>query len=77
MLCFQQKKSRLDKYEAAAEKLNEDTDIVKFIRIHRLSEFLSQVYLKKHQSAMIPKFKAHSIEENEKGKDNQDGHDLN
>ena len=46
--CFQQRKRRLEKYEAAGEKLSEDTDIVKFIRILRASEFLSKVYLKKH-----------------------------
>ena len=59
--CFQERKLRLERYQEASDKLNNEMDIAELIRSIRASDFVSQVYLKKHQLGLIPNFKEYQI----------------
>ena len=46
--CFKRRMKRLERHESAQEKLSKEMDIVNFIYVRRLSQFLTKMVLEKH-----------------------------
>ena len=47
----------------AQEKLAKETDFFKFLKLLRVTDFMSKVTLKKYQRSLIPYFKKYSLAE--------------
>ena len=56
------RKFRQDRYEKAVKKLNEQIDIVKFVETQRLAEFMSRLFLKPYQRALVQSFQEYQID---------------
>lgn len=48
---------RLERHEEASEKLIEELDVVKYVYVNRIGQFLAKMILKKHQRALVTSFK--------------------
>ena len=53
---FRKRKFESDRYEKAVDKLNQQIDIVKFVETQRLSEFMSKLFMKPYQRALVQSF---------------------
>ena len=61
--CFKRRMKRLERHENASEKLCKEMDIVNFIYVRRLSQFISKMVLDKHQRALVTSFKKYQLED--------------
>ena len=53
---MKKRKHRYERYEKAVDKLNQQIDIVKFVETQRLSEFMSKLFMKPYQRALVQSF---------------------
>ena len=60
---FQKRIERLERHEAASEKLADEIDIVKLLHTLRVGQFTAKLNLKKHQRALVTSFKKYQIED--------------
>ena len=60
---FQRRIERLERHEAASEKLADEIDIVNLLHALRLGQFTAKLNLKKHQRALITSFKKYQIDD--------------
>ena len=60
--CFQRRIKRLERHEAASEKLANEIDIVNFLHAQRIGQFIAKLNLKKHQRALVTSFKKYQID---------------
>ena len=60
---YQKRVKRLERHEAAQEKLGQEVDLVKLLQVHRMVIFIAQLGFKKHQRALISNFKRYQIED--------------
>ena len=54
---------RLQRHEQASEKLAEELDVVKFLYVHRIGQFIAKLMLNKHQRALVTSFKKYQIDD--------------
>mmetsp|Transcript_1272 Transcript_1272/g.1708 ORF Transcript_1272/g.1708 Transcript_1272/m.1708 type:complete len:223 (-) Transcript_1272:408-1076(-) len=54
---------KLERHEAASERLANEIDIVKLLYMQRISSFVSKLVLKKHQRALVTNFKSYQLED--------------
>ena len=54
---FKLRMERLERHKKATEMLADEVNIVKFIYILRIGQFLSKLILKKHQRALVTNFR--------------------
>ena len=54
---FKHRMEKLERHKKASEMLADEIDIVKFIYVLRIGQFLSKLILKKHQRALVTSFK--------------------
>ena len=59
--CFKRRLNRINRYEDASERLENELDIVKLVKSMRILDFIARVVLKKHHRALVPHFKKHLI----------------
>ena len=60
---FQKRIERLERHEAASEKLADEIDIVKLLHTLRVGQFTAKLNLNKHQRALVTSFKKYQIED--------------
>ena len=49
--------AKLERHEAASERLANEIDIVKLLYVQRIGQFIAKLILKKHQRALVTNFK--------------------
>ena len=54
---------KLKRHDAASEKLSEEIDIIKFIYVLRVGQFISKLILNKSQRALVTSFKKYQIDD--------------
>ena len=54
---------KLERHDAASEKLSMEIDIIKFIYVLRVGQFLSKLILNKSQRALVTSFKKYQIDD--------------
>ena len=59
---LRKRKFEYDRYEKAVDKLNGQIDIVKFVETQRLAEFMSRLFLKPYQRALVQSFQEYQID---------------
>ena len=59
---WRKRKFEYDRYEKAVDKLNQQIDIVKFVESQRLAEFMSRLFLKPYQRALVQSFQEYQID---------------
>ena len=59
--CLKRRMAKLERHEAASERLANEIDIVKLLYLQRISTFLSKLMLKKHQRALVTNFKSFQL----------------
>ena len=47
---------KLERHEAASERLTQEIDIVKLLSLQRIGNFMAKLVLKKHQRALVTNF---------------------
>ena len=60
---FQRRTERLERHEAASEKLADEIDIVNLLHALRLGQFTAKLNLNKHQRALVTSFKKYQIDD--------------
>ena len=70
---YQKRVKRLERHEAAQEKLGQEVDLVKLLQVHRMVIFIAQLGFKKHQRALISNFKRYQLEDLDDKKPNKNG----
>ena len=60
---YQRNIEKLERHDAASEKLSEEIDIIKFIYVLRVGQFLSKLILNKSQRALVTSFKKYQIDD--------------
>lgn len=60
---FRRRMKRLERHEHASSKLCREMDIVNLIYVHRLSQFMTKLVLKKHQRALVTFFKKYTVDD--------------
>ena len=54
---YKKRIERLERHSKATDKLADEIDIVKFIYVLRIGQFISKLILNKHQRALVTSFK--------------------
>ena len=54
--CYRKRVKKLERHEAAMDKLGKEVDIVQMLKVLRISSFLSKTVLKRHQRGLITSF---------------------
>ena len=58
---FKRRMARHERHEAAQEKLSEEVDIINFIYVLRIGQFISKLILRKHQRALVTSFQKYQL----------------
>ena len=53
----------MQRHESAQEQLSKETDFFKFLKLLRVTQFLSRVQLLKYQRNLVPYFKKYQLTE--------------
>ena len=61
--CYKRRVKRLQRHEVAQEQLSKETDFFKFLKLLRISDFISRLSLKKYQRNLVPYFKKYQLTE--------------
>ena len=56
---LQRRMKKLERHEAASQRLADEIDIVKLLSTQRISNFISKLVLKKHQRALVTNFSSY------------------
>ena len=67
--CYKHRQKRYQRHELAVSQLSKESDFFKFLKLLRVTDFLSKVLLKKHQRRLIPYFKKYLLTQVEGDKD--------
>ena len=59
--CYKKRVKALQRYESALEHLTAETDFFTFLKLLRMTEFMSRVNLKEYQRNLIPYFKRYQL----------------
>ena len=59
----QRRMRRLERHEEASEKLIDELDVVKYVYVNRIGQFLAKMILKKHQRALVTSFKKYQVDD--------------
>ena len=68
---YQKRVKRLERHKEASDMLADEIDIVKFIYVLRIGQFISKMILNKHQRALVTSFKKYQL--NDLGLSVEDG----
>ena len=60
---YKRNMEKLKRHESASEMLSEEVDIIKFIYVLRVGQFLSKLILNKSQRALVTSFKKYQIDD--------------
>jgi len=55
--CYKRRKKTVQRYELALEQLTAEVDFFSFLKLLRLSDFMSKIFLKRYQRKLVPYFK--------------------
>ena len=63
MKCYKKRVRARQRYDLALEQLTSDTDFFSFLKLLRITDLMSKVYLKEYQRQLIPYFKKYQLTE--------------
>ena len=61
--CYKKRARRLKRHELAQDALTAETDFFEFLKLLRMSDLISKLYLKEYQRKLIPFFKKYQLTE--------------
>ena len=60
---YQRRIERLTRHEKAQNRLVQELDLVQVLKIKRISEFISKLFLKRHQRALVSSFRQYQFDQ--------------
>ena len=61
--CYKKRQNRAKRHALAEEHLAKETDFFKFIKLLRVTQFMSKIVLRKYQRQLVPYFKKYQLTE--------------
>jgi len=67
--CYKRRMKTFQRYELALEQLTSEVDFFSFVKLLRLTDFMSKIHMKEYQRNLVPYFKRFQLTEIEGDKD--------
>ena len=67
--CYQRREKRYKRHKLAEEQLAKETDFFKFLKLLRISNFMSKIGMRKYQRSLVSYFKKYQFPELEGDKE--------